>query len=448
LLWRLKTSKYFKLSASNVFLEPPNPDPSSVKPSAFGLVAVAPSFALNPGHCSLLQARHPFPDLKEQWTKSGDIFSILLILGGDVIQRAIAQLSGGPLPLTPVAFSFGWVACSVSSVLSAVGDGRLMPESDCPSIVVNAKSGHVRTNHSWVLGRLLRDWDFKKEWNGFALVVSVVRVSAAEKAGKPKLDRVWWSGLGIIVTQIVLAAVPEIKYGSWSVLVITVGGTLLCLAQAALPQWRKEKWACRDLAEESMKEGERKDKTVILTRGNGSPHAIVIISEGVGPDLEDLAGARDVESWSTTPCVLILAVLWVVLLLTAAGVKDNPWFLLLVGGLGMAENLYAAGCKRQPRAFGIYVEPVTTIMPEQRGNHPSNKVFAVLNATDEYTDLSFDRSSPNKTGLDQVGLSLLPVFLPGDLWPAEEEWKKSRTEFYKQNKIQREQAAREQAERG
>lgn len=32
---------------------------------------------------------------------------------------------------------------------------------DVESIVVNVGSGHSRPNRSWILGRLLRDWDYK-----------------------------------------------------------------------------------------------------------------------------------------------------------------------------------------------------------------------------------------------------------------------------------------------
>lgn len=41
-----------------------------------------------------------------EWSSpSNYAFTILLLLGGDVIARALAQLSGGAI--TPVAFSFG-----------------------------------------------------------------------------------------------------------------------------------------------------------------------------------------------------------------------------------------------------------------------------------------------------------------------------------------------------
>ncbi|KAL8880024.1 MAG: hypothetical protein Q9198_002486 [Flavoplaca austrocitrina] len=93
-----------------------------------------------------------------QWVNPTDILSVLMIIGGDVVQRALAQLSGGYF--TPVAFSFGWVGYSVSALLSAVGDNKLMPLSpDCPSILINTKTGYVRTNQSWILGRMLRDYE-------------------------------------------------------------------------------------------------------------------------------------------------------------------------------------------------------------------------------------------------------------------------------------------------
>lgn len=54
-----------------------------------------------------------------QWINPGDIFSILLLLGPEVIQQAVAQLAGRQI--TPVAFSFGWVAYAVRALLAAVG---------------------------------------------------------------------------------------------------------------------------------------------------------------------------------------------------------------------------------------------------------------------------------------------------------------------------------------
>lgn len=40
-------------------------------------------------------------EFSDQWHNPTDVFSVLLILGGDVVVRALAQLSGSPV--TPVA---------------------------------------------------------------------------------------------------------------------------------------------------------------------------------------------------------------------------------------------------------------------------------------------------------------------------------------------------------
>ena len=75
-----------------------------------------------------LLPRNPISDtqLRIQWENPSDILSLLLLLAPDVIQRSIAQLNG-PRP-TPVAFSFGWVAYSVSALLSTIG-GSIIAQS-------------------------------------------------------------------------------------------------------------------------------------------------------------------------------------------------------------------------------------------------------------------------------------------------------------------------------
>ena len=64
-------------------------------------------------------------ELSSQWQNPGDILSLLLLIGGDIVQKAIAQLfgvyvqpvRGSPrIYLTPVAFSFGWVGYASRSL--------------------------------------------------------------------------------------------------------------------------------------------------------------------------------------------------------------------------------------------------------------------------------------------------------------------------------------------
>lgn len=54
-----------------------------------------------------------------QWQNPKDILSLLLILGPDVIWRALAQMSGQRV--TPVVFSFGWVAYTANALVAALG---------------------------------------------------------------------------------------------------------------------------------------------------------------------------------------------------------------------------------------------------------------------------------------------------------------------------------------
>jgi hypothetical protein len=54
-----------------------------------------------------------------QWHNPGDILSVLLILGPDIVKLAICELAGRTI--APVAFSFGWVAYAISALLSTIG---------------------------------------------------------------------------------------------------------------------------------------------------------------------------------------------------------------------------------------------------------------------------------------------------------------------------------------
>lgn len=49
-------------------------------------------------------------EYSQQWSHPGDVFSVLLILGGDVVARAVAQVAGSHIG--SVTFSFG--ACAKS----------------------------------------------------------------------------------------------------------------------------------------------------------------------------------------------------------------------------------------------------------------------------------------------------------------------------------------------
>ena len=358
-----------------------------------------------------------------QWTRPKDVFSVLLLLGGDVINRALAQLVGGRL--TPVTFSFGWVAYAAAAVVSSVGDNKLMPAPDCTAVIINGENGFVRENSSWIIGRIVRDFEswMRPETRSkvrdiideayavrraqkapgelverptqAGLCVTIYEADGTKRAGIPNLDRVHYSGIVVMLLQVALASIPcGQSPHDWSILLITACGIGLALFTGSLSQWKKEKWSCRRNC----------TKTEILTRGNGSQNAIVIRGNGVGLNLEDLAGQSNVDSTATPSTrlwMILLSFLWIALLISAAGLSNNTWYLLGVGGIGSLHTAWIAGTRRRPEAFGVHLNFVEVI-----GHHQVSR--ALLEVETEY---------------EGVGRSLLATFFPGTLRPDEaKEW--------------------------
>jgi hypothetical protein len=357
-------------------------------------------------------------ELSTQWSAPPDVLSILLLLGGDVVQASLAQLTSSHSSLTPSVFSFGWVAYAMSALLSAVGDNRLMPKSpDYPCIVINGKSGYSRDNRSWIISRILRDFDYWKDTNvaieeqklkeelkkksgpdvkpRVPLSSSIYNVSSKKKAGVGDYDFTYYFSFFIITLQFGLAAVPCGLYGDWSILMVTSAGTLLAWCTAGLPQWREEKiGACR----------KESNKTFVITSGNGTKDVLVIRGRGLGLDLEDLAAANVHTTVYTRVVLCTLAILWVALLITVAGLKQHTWFLLAVGGVGTLQNILVAALPRKPGAYGIHLDYERTICKE--------KVMLTLQALEEAQPF--------------LGRSLLATFFPGSMREDEIEWWKNK----------------------
>ena len=397
-----------------------------------------------------------FASLKSQVDHPRGIFSLLMIVRGDVIQKAVAQLVGGPFCITPVAFSFGWVSYTVTALFSAIGDGRLMPDVEFSSIVINASTGDERMNKSWVLSRLLRDWEKRASYKYSAepaLVVTVfkllgetgkpgrnagrardlegnkdARIDARKrKPGVPMLDLQWYTGLLVMAIQLIISVVAGVIFKQWLTMIVTFCGTVLCLAGGALPQLKKEKWSCRKL-EANAPNGASTQKTIILTQGNGHRHVMIIHSDGRGLNLEDLATARLASHRSTLPCLLILTILWLFLLFTVGGFSENTWCLIGVAALGTAQNMFAAGHHRAPSTAGIHLGKPDYILPDpprpdEHGKEISNKVFQVLKKTEERMCTEYR--------INGVGIRLLSVFFK-KLRKNEIEWRDEQEAKYKQ----------------
>jgi hypothetical protein len=240
-----------------------------------------------------------------------------------------------------------------------------MPDTDMADVlVIGAVSGHARSTKSWVLGRLLRDLDnsvddemkdeglhhlppnpingpgkpepqitvsspAKKSWEALRLTVFEVEDEPKPDHGVPAVDWVWCSGIVVIFIQLGIAAIPWGLYGDWDILLITAAGTLLALIGGSLPRWREEKWACTRLG----------GATVTITQGNGSRTAATIIGKrGKGLDLEILSrGTRTAQASLFTRIVsAVLALLWIVLLITVAGMKQHTWCTSLESALFLA----------------------------------------------------------------------------------------------------------------
>ncbi|KAK7449708.1 hypothetical protein VKT23_013181 [Stygiomarasmius scandens] len=367
-----------------------------------------------------------FSPVREQWQNPSDIFTILMIIGGDIVQRALAQLaSSHPRPFIPIAFSFGWVAYAFSAILSAVGSHRLAPEPDCDCTLIDVATGYSRHVNSWNLARLVRDYRpnhnhsrAPSSWNPArfirdhksqndaqrGLTVVFLNTSDGKCTGVPDQDWVYYMGLFIIVVQLAIAVVPGVLFGNWLILILTFGGIVLIQVQGGLPQWREEMWAAR-----KVDQGKRED--VCLTKGNGSALVIVIRSEGCGLRLADLAGAREQSDDTTKWATFALALLWLVHLFTMQSLEENSWFLLGIGLIGMLQNVVAAGARRTPAALGFHFEKNETIHED--------KVIDAIKKAEEYQA--------------KAGLVLLDTFFPGGLRPNEEAWKRERIELNAKN---------------
>lgn len=338
----------------------------------------------------------------------------------------------------------------MSAVVSAVGENKLMPQPDTSCVVINGKNGYTRSNTSWVIGRLVRDyeswmnleieskvklliankWDFdkKKEQErhdkalaanqtsvlknvpiptAASLCVSIYKADGA--AGAPTKDAIYWAGFGIAVAQLGIASIPCGLYGDWGILMVTAAGIILSFLTGSLPQWSAEKWAGR----------KESDKKMILTRGNGSQHAIVVLGDGKGLDLEDLAAVgnnTDISASGTTRYItIVLAGAWILLLITAAGLDQNNWFLLLVGAVGIIQNILAAGGRRSPGAMGIPLKYEEVI--------GEAKVMLTL----------YEVEKKHKG----VGYSMLDTFFPGGKIFADEkvEWNKINEKYFPESAL-------------
>lgn len=345
--------------------------------------------------------------LRRQFENPSETLSVLLLIGGDIVQRAIAQLVGGHT-ITPAAFSFGWVAYAFSGLTSAFGDGTLMPLPDCPCRVINLETGGYRQNESWVIGRLLRDLEVNFKLPPGYRKPTIIFLKTTGTPAKPGGDLVWWSFVLIMPMQLFIAAWPLIlPRRNWTILMITAIGSLLAIATSSLPQWAAEKFACRTDSKNNY----------IVTRGNGHEHIFVIENGGLVPrqdqpgkfrgislNLEDLAVTTPDPTSVTRIASIILAILWVLFLITVGGLEQDTWFLMGVGGLGMLHNVYVASRQRTPEGHGV---------PLRRKEDGRLYVSSRIGPDEELNSMKLLMKAEETCA--GIGLLLLDTFFPGNL---------------------------------
>ncbi|KAL8652049.1 MAG: hypothetical protein Q9226_004428 [Calogaya cf. arnoldii] len=228
------------------------------------------------------------------------------------------------------------------------------------------------------------------------LCISVYTPSKSKVAGVASHDWCFWSGLAVILLQILIASLPfftssDPASGDKNTLVITLIATILALVNGSLGQWGAEQWACR----------KKSPSSYLLTEGNGSQHAILILGNGHGLDLEDLANAGRIRQpprnniW-TRISLATLAFSWIAVLFLAASMQ-NSWSLLTILVLGTVQNLFAGNLGRNPSVLGVHLDFVDVV--------GEVKVMDALLALEE------------KYG--GAGKSLSPVFFPRGLRPEE-----------------------------
>ncbi|KEY74741.1 hypothetical protein S7711_10959 [Stachybotrys chartarum IBT 7711] len=333
--------------------------------------------------------------LREQWASPADVSTILMVISGDVVQKAFAQGTGKIY--TPVCFSFGCVAYAFVALVGVIGHGRLLPEPDYPAKVINLESGYSRENKNWVVGRLLRDIETSSA-RMMPLRDNGIRISIFDALKTPNnpagfsWSRIHYVGFIFVAAQLALALVPIVLYEDWSVMLITGAGTALVQLTGALPQWRVEKLPNRQNSSNDFP----------LTSDNGSNDIIVILGLGRCLNLEEMAASASPRNgrpwekldwfstrkeytvndpkeatrsirearyfcgfplgfWITRVACSVFVLLWLVLLINIAAAVSNSWYLLGVGAIGMFQNAWLAAAERPPEHQNLPLDLIDII---------------------------------------------------------------------------------------
>lgn len=343
-----------------------------------------------------------------------------MVIGGDIVQKALAAGTGGKWWFTPVCFSFGWVAYSFIALVNIIGTGCLMPDPDYAVKLINLDSGNSRQNANWALGRFVRDCEtrFDRDWlkrpskqEPVGIRITVYD-GQSMKAQDWHIETVYILGLACILLQLALAVIPIVLRGEWDIMILTVSGTILSQLAGSLPQWKAEKTASR-----------KKSKNIALTKGNGSLDVIVICGSQDCWDLEALAAPNNPRiqrgwpelselrrmrilklgfpvGYSLTMVFMVLqSIMWLLFLVNVGAERSLNWLLIAIGLIGVFQNGVVAGMERDERQLNLKLKVRETI--------ERSKVMDGLKELEESYGL---------------GKHLLPEFFNSELREEEKEW--------------------------
>lgn len=385
-------------------------------------------------------------ELGAQFRNPSNILSVLLVVGGDIVQRAMAQMSH--TGLAPVCFSFGWVSYSLITLVNLLGDGRLMPILDYPCKVINLNNGYHRENKSWLIGRLMRENEafMTRTLESKHEQSRAMRIAIYDPSSHVPKRIIQPIHLVVIVLQLAVAAIPLVLHGDWSSLLVTTVGTTMAIAMGMLPQWKAEKFPTVL----------KSDNTIAITAGNGSRDVIIVQGTTFGMDFEHLAAAEGprgtrpwerwgifkhkkngsvcvqtsrglpVDFWFTRITCTILALGWLALLILVAGIQSNTWYLLIIGCMGTFQNIFAASSSIHPEGL-----PLSLLFKEVIYGHEAMDALMDLQVKLENDD------GWNRLSRSNLVRPLLKEFFPGQL--AEDEvqwWKGERYDYDKKRKEQ------------
>lgn len=368
-------------------------------------------------------------ELIREWTNPSVVVAmVLMLVGGNAVQEALAQSTGKVW--MPVCFSFGWVSYTLSNLKKSLGDGGLHPLPDYPVKLFNMTSGYCRVNQNWLIGRIVRDnqsW-ISKVFPLYHREIRIVIFEAVPITEAKQLplqeDTRHLFGAVVVIVQIIIAAIPVIltQGQEWHILAITGFGTLLAVIMGSLPQWQDEK----------IPSQRSSNKVFALTAGNGSSDVIIIKGKGCCLDLEELStldSPRSIALWAemeeaspssqilgdsnakaimgrprrflVTRCVAIFEAFGCLLILISlAGVRSHTWYLIAVNAIGWMYNAMVAGLRRDPSTRNLPLRLLDTILA-------SKIMDGLMDLEDTY---------------EGCGEILLKEFLPRRLHPDEEEW--------------------------